>query len=279
MRNLINFISRYYYIFLFILLEVMAVLFIIENSYYQGSKIGNICNNIAAAIYEKQEKITHYFSLKSENERLAAENAILRSQLQSSLMATINDSVSVTDTIYTQQYSYTTTTIMERTIGKRNNYLMLNKGKRQGVEVDMGVICPSGLVGVVVKTTENFSLVMPVLHRDSKRSVRNKRTSATGTLVWKGGSYRRGQVVDYPSSMPIQKGDTIITSGFSSNIPEGTIVGYVEKFTLDPATGFYNIDITFATDYNIIKNVYIIKNLFRKEQQQLGNINNEEESK
>jgi rod shape-determining protein MreC len=258
-------------VFLFLLLEGLAVVFVSKNSYYQSSKMGNRFNNIAAEVYAQQDKITAYLNLISENERLAKENALLRSQLPVSQIDMTNDTINkeVSDTHYAQRYSYITGRIISRTTGRRNNLFMVNKGSKQGVEIDMGVICPNGLVGVVLKTTENFSIVMPVIHGDSKHSVRNERTFATGTLIWRGGSYSTGQVVDYPSSQPIRKGDTIVTSGFSSNIPEGVAVGYVKDFSRDEATGFYNIDIAFATDYNRISNVYIVNYLFRKEEKKL----------
>ena len=238
-------------------------------SYYQSSAIGNFFNEIAANIHTKQESISQYFGLAVENERLAKENAALRSQLNTSYMVTANDSIFVSDSTYSQRYSYTTATIISRTVSKRNNLFMINKGEKQGIEVDMGVICSDGLVGVILKTTKNFALVMPTLHQDSKRSVKNKRTQVTGVLTWQGGSYLEGQVVDFPSSIPLQKGDTIVTSSFSSNIPEGIEVGYIKDFVLDAATGFYIIDIIFAANYNNIENVYVIKNFFQAEERKI----------
>ncbi|MDR1005389.1 MAG: rod shape-determining protein MreC [Bacteroidales bacterium] len=269
MKELARFISRFYYIFLFLALEGLAIALIVNNSYYQSSAIGNLFNSIAAGIYDKQASVTQYFDLHEENALLVKENAALRAMLPASKFAIVDDSTSIVDTIYMQQYSYTSAQIISRTLGKRNNYFMINKGSKQGVKSDMGVICPSGLVGVILRTTNNFALIMPVLHQDSKRSVKNKRTQATGTLVWAGGSYEKGQVIDYPSSLPLKKGDTIISSGFSSNIPEGIVVGYVESYELDAATGFYVINIRFSSNYNKIKDVYVIKDLFSKEKQKL----------
>ncbi|MDR1725887.1 MAG: rod shape-determining protein MreC [Bacteroidales bacterium] len=278
MRGLFRFISKFYYVFLFLILEIAAVFFIINNSYYQGSKIGNYCNSVASKIFQKQDNITYYFGLSVENKRLAKENAALRSQLLTSFVPVNNDSIVVNDTDYVQQYSYVEAKIIERTLGKRNNYFVINKGEKNGIEQDMGVICADGLVGFVVKTTDNFSLVMPVLHQDSRHSVRNKRTNVTGTLIWEGGSYTEGRIIDFPSSIPLKRGDTIITSGFSSNIPEGIAVGYVDKVYLDKGTGFYEVNIRFSADYNNLKYVYVIKNFFQSEERKLmSNIEKDKE--
>lgn len=269
MHSVLKFLSKYYSVFFFLLLEVAAIFFIYQNSYYQSSAITNFFNNIASNIYTKQGNIVHYFSLEAENERLASENALLRSQMETSFVKIINTETQHSDTTYHQQYSYIEATVISKTVGKRNNLFMLNKGSLQGVERDMCVFCPNGLVGVVVKTTEKFSLVMPVLHQDSKSNVRNSRTKVTGTLVWEGGNYKKGKLIDFPSSIPLVKGDTIVTSGFSADIPEGLTVGYVDEFRLDKSSGFYIVDINFSADYNNLEHVYIIKNFFKQEQKKL----------
>jgi rod shape-determining protein MreC len=131
---------------------------------------------------------------------------------------------------------------------------------------DMCVITPNGLLGSVVNATSNFSIVMTVLHQDTKIAVKNKRTQATGTMIWEGGDYRVGQIKEMPSSIPLKKGDTLVTSGYSRNYPEGIEVGYVKTFTKDPSTGFFNIEFEFSADYNKLEYVYVVKNLFKVEQ-------------
>ena len=99
-----------------------------------------------------------------------------------------------------------------------------------------------------------------------KIAVKNKRTQATGTMVWEGDDYRLGQVKEMPSSIPIKKGDTLITSGYSRNYPEGIEVGYIKNFKKDPSSGFYNIEFEFSADYNKLEYVYVVRNLFKVEQ-------------
>ena len=269
MWSLLRFIKRYYHIFLFILLEGISVYFISRNSYRQGSSITSLANNISGSVYNSIDGLSSYFYLKNTNADLVKENLRLRHMVSSSFVRIINTVHSKEDTVYKQMYSYIDVRVISKTVNKRNNYFMLNKGSSSGIEKDMGIIAPNGVVGVVVKTTENFSLVMSVLHQDSKLNVRNERTKTTGTLVWNGHHYAVGQIVDMPSSIAVKKGDTIVTSGFSRNFPEGIPVGRVKSFSKDKGTGFYNINIDFFTDYNKLDYVYAIKNFFKIEQDRL----------
>ncbi len=269
MNNLLRFLERYYYFFLFLLLEGIAIYFISCNSYYHGSAITRLANNISGFTFSQVDKVGQYFSLASVNEQLVKENALLRSQIESSYVKYTDRVMLRDDTVYKQQYSYVEAKVVSKSINRRNNYFMLNKGISSGITKDMSVVAPNGIVGVVTDVTENFASVMTVLHQDSKIAVKNKRTDVSGTLVWEGGSYTKGQITEMPSSIPLKKGDTIITSGFSRSFPEGIEVGYVEDFSKDAGTGFYNVDIKFATDYNKVGFVYVIKNFFTMEQEEL----------
>lgn len=269
MGNLLRFLKRYYYVFLFLLLEGLSIYFISLNDSRQSSQLTTIANNISGSCYNFFENINSYFYLKSTNEDLVKENVRLRKMLNSSYVMTINRVHEQSDTVYKQRFSFIDVKVITKTVNKRNNFFMLDKGSSSGIEVDMGVIAPNGIVGIVVKTTKNFSLVMSVLHQDSKINVRNERTKTTGTLVWDGHNYSIGQIVDMPSSIPIKQGDTIVTSGFSRDFPEGVMIGKVKRFIKDSGTGFYKVDVQFSTDYNKLEYVYVIKNFFKIEQDQL----------
>ena len=269
MHNLIRFLRRYYFIFLFLLLEGFSIYIISQNSYYQGSAITAFANNISGKFNTQTYNITHYFNLASSNEALVKENAMLRAKIQSSYVKYEKKVFQIQDTVYKQQFEYEDAKVIQKTINKRNNYFMLNKGKINGVKRNMAVICPNGIVGVVVNVTNNFSLVMSVLHQDSRPNVKNTRTKITGTLIWEGGSYSKGKIIDIPSSIPLKKGDTITTSGFSQDFPEGIMIGTIESFTKDSGNGFYNVTVKFSTDYNKLEYVYIVKSFFKEEQVEL----------
>ncbi|MDD2530485.1 MAG: rod shape-determining protein MreC [Bacteroidales bacterium] len=269
MRNLVRFLKRYSHIFLFIFLEGIAIYIISQNSFYQASAITSFANQIAGKVNARTYNITKYFTYGSSNEALVKENAKLRAMIETSYVKYQHKAFQYNDTIYKQQFEYIDAKVIQKTISKRNNYFMLNKGRLHGVTNNMGVISPSGIVGVIVNVSDNFSLVMSVLHQDSRPNIKNQRTKISGTLVWEGGDYTSGKLVDIPSSIPLKIGDTIITSGFSQDFPEGIMVGKIKKFDKDKGTGFYVVDIKFAVDYNKLEYVYIVKNFFKEEQIQL----------
>lgn len=269
MRNLIRFLKQYFYIFLFLFLEGTAIYMIAQSSYYQGEWLTSCANEIAGGIDAQSYNISHYFNLASSNDALVKENKMLRTLIASSYVKYEHGTFQVNDTIYKQQFDYIDAQVIQKTINKRNNYFMLNKGRIHGIKQNMAVISPNGIVGIVVKATDNFSLVMSVLHSDSKINVKDTRTKISGTLTWNGNSYAYGTIIDIPSSIPIKAGDTIVTSGFSQDFPEGIMIGRVHNFKKDKGTGFYEVSVRFATDFNKLDYVYVVKNFFKEEQQEL----------
>ncbi|MBR1792718.1 MAG: rod shape-determining protein MreC [Bacteroidales bacterium] len=270
MFRILAILKRYDFVIVFLLLELGAVLLITRHSYYQQSKIITWGNSISGAIYNAVSSVTEYFGLRTQNEMLAAENAALRSQIEESYISFDKQRFVCNDTVYLQTYHYIDARIIKSSWNKPSNYLMINKGKLHGIMPDMGVISPQGLVGVVVQTTSNFATIMPILHPDSRSSVKIKRTNSNGTLVWEGGDFRYATVIDIPTTHQLHQGDTIITSGQDPTFPKGILVGFVEETTTPPGSGFYNIRIRLATQFNVLEHAYIIHNNFKEEQDSLS---------
>ena len=269
MEKLGEFLKKYSNVIVFIILEIVAIVLIAQNSYYQSSHIVRWGNGIAGRWHRTVSSVTGYFGLKSENEHLAAENAMLRAQLASSYISYTDSVFEINDTVYRQRYSYSEAQVIKSSYNLAKNYIMINKGVDQGIQTDMAVISPQGIVGVVVNCTHNFSTIMPVLHSDSRNSIKIPRTNSTGTLIWDGGDYRYATVVDIPKTHKLYKNDTIVTSGLANDFPEGIAVGYIEDFTVISGSGFYNIRIRLATDFSNLNHVYVVDNHFKAEQDAL----------
>ena len=269
MNKLLQILKRYDYVVVFVVLVVLSLVLMVRSTYYQSSRLTAWTNGIAGDWYRGVNSVSGYFGLKAENDRLAAENAQLRAQMAESYISYTDSVFTVNDTVYKQRYTYTEARVIKNSWTQQNNYIMINKGSDLGVEPDMAVISPEGIVGIVGNTSRNFATIMPVLHSDSRNSVKVRRTGVSGSLVWDGLDYRYAQIVDITTAYQINEGDTIITSGQANDFPEGIPVGFVHSAEPNQGTGFYKVRIELATDFNKLDHVYIIDNRFREEQQQI----------
>ncbi len=269
MRNLFSFLLKNYFFFLFLLLEIIATVLIVNNNNFQRSVVINSTNEFTGSVRSVFSNVTEYFSLKKTNKILSEENVILHTLTEKSYIITDRSTYLIDDTLYKQQYTYVGAGVISNTVNKRNNYLMLNKGVADGVNKDMAVISPRGIVGIIRDVSKNFSSVISVLHKDTKISAKIKKNNYIGTLIWKGVDYRTAYLMDIPTHVKLTFGDTIITSGFSHIFPEGIMIGVITNYIILQGENFYTIKLEFFEDYNSLSYVYIVNNLMKNEQIQL----------
>jgi rod shape-determining protein MreC len=265
MRNFFVFLWKQYFFFLFLFLEVIAIILVVQNSYYQRTTFINSANSFSGSILGTFNNISEYFSLREANKRLAEENARLLSDSKKWFLQTDHKIFYYNDTLYRQQYEFISAKVVKNTTSKRNNYLLLNKGSNQGITNDMGVVTSNGIVGIVKDVSPNFCSVISVLHKESKISAKLKKYGQIGTVVWNGGNYRFGELIDIPTHVKPTLGDTIITSGYSTSFPEGILIGTISDFKIEKGDNFYSITVRFATDFNSISYANVIRNLMKDE--------------
>ncbi len=104
--------------------------------------------------------------------------------------------------------------MIDNTTNLPNNYLTLNIGHEQGVGEGMGIICPEGIVGIVVKVSEHYSVVMSLLHKKALVSAMFKKSGTFGFSWGDKMDYRFATLAQIPMSEKV--GDTILTSGYSN---------------------------------------------------------------
>ncbi|HPS46031.1 MAG TPA: rod shape-determining protein MreC [Bacteroidales bacterium] len=269
MRNFFNFLIRQYFFFLFLILEIISFVLIVQYNYYQKSSFINTTNNISGGILSSFHSISEYFSLRETNQKLAEENARLLSEAAKFYLKTDTLTHFQKDTIYNRQFVFTTAKVLSNSTNRRNNYLTLNKGSKHGISIDMGVISSNGIVGIVKEVSSHFSSVISVLNKETKISAKIRKNGQIGTVIWEGGNYRYGHLIDIPTHIKPLIGDTIITSGFSNSFPEGILIGTISDFKIEKGDNFYTITIKFLNDFNSISYVNVIKNLMKPELDEL----------
>jgi len=268
MRSLLNFLERYNNVFIFLILEGVAIFFLATGNNYHNSRFVNGIRGLTRGFDERINNTRNYLSLREINGALAAENIILKNSFDK--LERRNNSLffSVRDTIYNQQYVHTSAEAIDNSTNRQKNFFTLNKGRLQGITIDMAVTSADGVAGVIVGCSENYSVAMSLLNLDFKLSARIKSNGYFGSLSWDGRDYRKVILNDIPQDAIVSLGDTIETTGYSAIFPEGVIVGTVSDFE-KVGGDFYKITVDIKTNFKKLHFVDIIGNLKKSEVLQL----------
>lgn len=264
MQRIINFILRYRNAFLYCFLVLISLVMTVRSHSYHQSRFFNSSKWISGSIYGAGANISSYFGLREENRRLVEENE----QLRKLLFNTTTDSISPLDSTLAS-YGVMNAKLIKNSFASPRNYLTIDKGKKQGVKQDMGVITTKGILGIVENVSNNFATVQSILNTKSNINAKIKNTNYFGSLIWNTENYTVAQLIDIPRLVPVVVGDTIVTGGMSSIFPENIPIGTIKKYDLDVSKSFYNIDVELFNDMASIKNVYLIENLNREEIKEL----------
>ena len=230
---------------------------------------------MAGSVYSMFMDANRYFHLKTENDGLLAQNVALTrelSELKEQLTELRNSETLLNDSLVKSidsGYKFLTANIINNSLNSVNNFITLNKGSDDGVRPEMGVFNSDGIVGVVYLTSENRSIVIPLLNSKSSISCRVKGSESFCSLSWDGGDTRYSNLIDLPRYTQFEKGDTVVTSGFSSIFPGDLPVGTVERIE-DSADGmFYTVRVKLFVDFSRLTSVFIVGNDDYEEQSQL----------
>lgn len=274
MKNLIDFITRYNYWFLFLLLEVISFVLLFQFNSYQGSVWFTSANVVSGKVYEMSSEVESFFALSQVNEQLTQRNVLLEQQvkaLQEKLTSVTQDSSYLRNNQYQYLagYKYIPAKVVSNSVDKYNNLITLDKGSADGVKKDMGVACGNGIVGIVFMTSEHYSIVIPVLNSQSNISCTIKGRGYFGYLHWKGGDASMAYVDDVPRHARFKLYDTIVTSGYSSVFPPGMLVGKILHVYNSSDGLSYRLKIKLSTDFASLRDVCVIDNSVMNERLEL----------
>ncbi len=271
MRNLINFLIRYSVMILFLFLEAISFALVVNNRDYQKSVFLSSSNTLVANMYEASNSVVEFFKLKAANENLAEENTALKNEIialhnqLATLMPQKKDSIRFRIPPE-MEFTYISAKVTNNSTNRLQNYITLNKGRRDGVRVDMGVISDEGVVGIVKTVSDKYSVVIPVLNEKLKINCKFKKNNYSGPLQWTGEDYRFARLDDIARHVEFSLGDTLITSGYANNLPEGIPVGTIDNFKIKESDAYYNIKVKLAVNFRTLSYVKIIDYKNYKEQ-------------
>ena len=260
MRNLLDFLARHNHWFVFVLLEVISAVLLFKYNSYQGSVWFSSANAVSGRVYEASAAVGQYFSLVTVNRQLTQRNVYLEREVarmaQEHAEATADSSyLQRLQNNQTNRYQSVPARVVSSSLDRLNNFITIDKGEADGVKKDMGVVCGTGIVGIVYLTSAHYSVVIPVLNSKSNISCSIRGRGYFGYLHWMGGVPDEAYLDDVPRHARFRIGDVIVTSGYSSVFPPGMLVGKVMR-VYNSANGLsFRLRIKLTTDFGNLRDV------------------------
>lgn len=260
MRNIIAFLARYNHWLLFIILELVSFWLLFRFNSYQGSVFFTSANRAVGTVYGWVSSVNDYLGLRTANEILFDRN--LELVVENERLRTVIDSLGMDAGAVSPDTSFTTVAakVVNNSVNLLDNYITIDKGRADGVDADMGLVSPLGVVGIVCMASSHHALAFSLLNSNSSVSCKLERSGYFGNLKWSGGDSRTAQLMDIPRHAEVHVGDTVVTSGYSSVFPEGLMVGVVSShgFSTDGLT--CEIDVRLSSDMAKLNMVRVVKN-------------------
>lgn len=237
-----------------------------ENKYFSlyNDKIleayGFIQKNIWYIRYKFKDIWDNYINLvhiKEENDKLLQENRLLKMELQKLHELYLENEILKRDLQFAKNLPerFLSASVIGEGVSNNLRTITIDRGTKDGIEIDMVVITPEGVVGRIINLSESFSQVLLITDYNSAVDVIVQRTRARGILK---GQYDSCYIDYFNRSEDIETGDKIITSGMDRLFPKGYFIGIVSKVYKLNYGLFQKVEVTPGVDFSKLETVLVI---------------------
>ena len=264
---------------LFIAIEAICIAMAANNGIVQQYKIVEAIREVESVFWEAGSNIKAYSQLKSINADLAnhntsllEENIRLKRELAAVKGAQLADSLINSGLLADTSYKYDWAKVIKNSINTHHNYIVIDKGRKDGVCEDMGVITPNGVVGIIRAVGENHAFVFSFLNHKQQISAKLSNNTAFGPLAWDGDNIGYASLSEIPQHVAVAPGDTVYTSGYSSFFPADIPIGIAESSKI--VNGMHrNVKVKLLQDFRLLDYVIVVKNNYFNEIESLSGQN------
>ncbi len=289
MGNLLQLFIRFGGFVTFVLVEAFCFFLIVQYNEKQDAIFTHSWGIFSGRILERQQKALDYIGLSDRVDSLTKENAALQAELANTrvfqmpyrdtqflvlrdTLRKVDGSDSVIDKTTRPHYEFIAAKVVGNSITSTNNWLMINRGTEDQVKPGMAVVSGLGIVGITRHVDRRFSMVLSVLHRQSRISAALKLKNGelpAGSIVWEGGDPAMVTLRFIPKHFIefIEIGTPVVTSGLSGMFPKEISIGTVfDKPEADIENPYFlNIKVRLRQDMSSVQDVYVVKNAFATE--------------
>lgn len=276
MRALLDFLTKYHHWLILIVLEGFSFVLLFQFNHYHNSLWVTTANNVVGRIYAWEENALRFIHLGEVNEALTQRNLTLEqnNEVLSERLALLTHDTTYAERIMAERMTGITlqpARVITNSVLRRNNFITIDRGEADGILPEMGVICGTGIVGIVYMTSRHYAIVQPLLNSRSNISCRLRGSSYFGYLRWEGGSPLYAVLDDIPRHARFKVGDSVETSGFSSVFPAGIFVGKISAIENSSDGLSYRLKVHLSTDFSRLQNVLVVTQEFHQELHDLEN--------
>ncbi|HOR11977.1 MAG TPA: rod shape-determining protein MreC [Bacteroidales bacterium] len=243
---------------LFLALQSVAVVLVVNNSYFQQNAIMRVVRSWQTKWWEKTSSWTAFTNLRKTNNDLFLENTRLRAELarlsELELFLTAQDSLRMAPT---DSFSFIPARVIRNSVNRQRNTLIIDKGSADGISPDMGVISARGIVGVVSHVSEHYAMIISLLNTEQRFTAELKKTGTFGTLRWNGIHYRKVTLSEIPLHIEVNPGDTVVSNDFSLVFPRSVPIGLVLSGSLKQGS-FLELDVELFSDFKTLRYVNVV---------------------
>lgn len=271
MRRLLELLRANLHWVLLVVCEAIALLLLFHGSLYHSFVGAAASSSVVGRIHTEGARWRSYLSLQEQNQQLTAQLASLEGRylsLQRQFEYLLADTVAPQvltqlDTIVREEPSFTfvTARVVSLTYLKANNMMTIDRGARDGIKPNMGVVSQSGVVGIVAQVGPRYATVVPLINESLTLSCMTLREGHVGDLSWRQKLSPTESIVrGLPKHAHLAVGDTLVTSGYSAIFPPGMMIGRLEGEGAagTPLTYRKELPVLLATDFGQLHYVYVI---------------------
>jgi rod shape-determining protein MreC len=204
-------------------------------------------------------KYVNLVGVQEENQRLTDEVKMLRSEaiyLKENALAG-NRLMELLKMRETLNSGYVAASIIAKDPANWYSSVVIDKGEKDGIRPNMGVITADGVVGRIVKTAPSYSRVLLFSDRNSAIAGLIQRTRNEG--IAEGREDRILRLSYIMIDADVRNGDIVLTSGTDGIFPSGIPIGSISKVERPRDRLFQTIELTPGVDLSKVREVMVIK--------------------
>ena len=261
---------------LFLALQTVAVVLLVNNSYFQQNAVMRVVRSWQMHWWERTSSWTAFTNLRKINDDLFLENNRLRAEVarlsafEENLLAETAGRMASADS-----FSFIPARVIRNSVNRQRNFLVIDKGSADGIAPDMGVISARGLVGVISHVSEHYAMIISLLNTDQRFTGVLEKTGAFGTLRWDGVNYKKITLTEIPRHIEVNPGDTVVSSHFSMIFPPSMPIGRVLSSSLRQGT-YLELEVELFSDFKTLRYVNVVSYSGAEELQRLTETEMEE---